>query len=186
MKINREIRAEKVRVIGPDGSQIGILTLREALAEAQKYELDLVEIAPAAKPPVCKIINYGKFMYHVTKKEKESKKAHHQVKVKEIKVKPNIDIHDFQTKAKHARDFLLKGNKVRVSCMFRGREMLHMELGEKVIVRMSEELADISAVESPMKRMGRILHVVLVPQKSKNQEKKRAQNEDQEGSEEQI
>jgi translation initiation factor IF-3 len=167
LRINREIRAEKVRVIGKDGKQIGVLDIRDALAKAEEDKLDLIEISPTAKPPVCRIIDYGKYRYQQTKKEKESKKAQHLVKVKEIKMKPNIDTHDFETKLKHAKEFILKGNKVRVSCFFRGREMLHMDLGEKVVMRMCKELSEISIIEMPMKRMGRTITLVLAPQVNK-------------------
>ena len=125
--------------------------------------LDLVEIAPTAKPPVAKIIDYGKLRYHQAKKEKDSKKAQVQIKVKEVKLKPNIDTHDFQTKVKHARDFLLKGNKVRISIMFRGREMLHIDLGEKVVRQFCEELSDIAIVEATPKMLGRTITTVLAP-----------------------
>lgn len=163
MRINREIRADKLRVITEDGQQLGILTLREALMRAEEMGLDLVEIAPTAKPPVAKIIDYGKLRYHQAKKEKDSKKAQVQIKVKEVKLKPNIDTHDFQTKVKHAREFILKSNKVRVSMMFRGREMLHLDLGEKVMRQFCTELEDISLVEAPPKLMGRTMTTVLAP-----------------------
>jgi len=171
LRINRAIRADKVRVIDQDGRQVGILTVRDALAQAERAGLDLVEISPNAKPPVCKIIDYGKFKYQQTKKEKESKKAQHQIKVKEIKVKPNIDQHDLQTKIKRAREFLSKGNKVRVTCMFRGREMLHIDVGDKVVRKICEELEDISQKEAPIKRFGRTLSTVLVPTKEKKSQK---------------
>ncbi|HSW87089.1 MAG TPA: translation initiation factor IF-3 [Rhabdochlamydiaceae bacterium] len=163
MRINREIRAPKVRVIDKDGNQLGILTLGEALIKAEQSGLDLIEIAPTAEPPVCKIIDYGKYRYQLTKKEKESKKSQHQVKVKEVKIKPNTDEHDLQVKLKHAREFVSKGNKVRITCVFRGREMLHPEFGEKVVHRMCEDLADVATPESPAKMMGRSLSVVLAP-----------------------
>ncbi len=163
MRINREIRADKLRVITEDGEQVGILTLREALAKAEEMGLDLVEIAPTAKPPVAKIIDYGKFRYALAKKEKDSKKAQVQIKVKEIKLKPNIDTHDFETKLKHARDFISKGNKVRITMMFRGREMLHLNLGQSVINQFCEELADIATVESTPRLMGRSMTTVLAP-----------------------
>lgn len=163
MRINREIRADKLRVISESGEQLGVMTLRDALAMAETAGLDLVEIAPTAKPPVAKIIDYGKFRYHQQKKEKDSKKAQVQIKVKEIKLKPNIDTHDFQTKLKHAREFLVKGNKVRISIMFRGREMLHIDLGEKVVRQFCQELSDISVVEAPPKMMGRTITTVLAP-----------------------
>lgn len=163
MRINREIRADRLRVVSEAGEQLGVMTLREALMKAEEAGLDLVEIAPTAKPPVAKIIDYGKFRYHQQKREKDSKKAQIQIKVKEVKLKPNIDTHDFDTKVKHARDFLVKGNKVRISIMFRGREMLHIDLGEKVVKQFCEELADVSVVEAPPKMMGRTITTVLVP-----------------------
>lgn len=163
MRINREIRADRLRVITEAGEQLGILTLREALARAEEMGLDLVEIAPTAKPPVAKIIDYGKLRYHQAKKEKESKKAQVQIKVKEIKLKPNIDTHDFQTKLKHAREFLLKGNKVHISIMFRGREMLHLDLGQKVVQQFCEDLSDVSILEASPKLMGRTMTTVLAP-----------------------
>ena len=163
MRINREIRADRLRVITESGEQLGVLTLRDALAKAEEMGLDLVEIAPTAKPPVAKIIDYGKFRYHQAKKEKEGKKAQVQIKVKEIKLKPNIDTHDFETKVKHARDFLAKGNKVRVTIVFRGREMLHIDLGQRVVDQFCQQLADMSVLESPPKLMGRAMSTVLAP-----------------------
>ena len=152
-----------MRVISENGEQLGVLTLREAITMAEAAGLDLVEIAPTAKPPVAKIIDYGKYRYHQQKKEKDSKKAQVQIKVKEVKLKPNIDTHDFQTKLKHAREFLLKGNKVRISIMFRGREMLHINLGEKVVKQFCNELSDIATVETPPKMMGRTITTILTP-----------------------
>ena len=173
MRINRQIRANKVRVISKEGTQIGIIFLSEALSLAEKEELDLVEIAPNATPPVCKIINYNKFRYQQLKKEKESKKAQHQIKIKEIKFKPNIDTHDFLTKEKHAKEFLEKGYKVRITCKFRGREMLHMDLGEKVVQKLIDDLKEIAVVETPLKRMGRHVTTVLAPQIKNIKEKKK-------------
>jgi translation initiation factor IF-3 len=163
LRINREIRAPRVRVIDKDGGQLGVLTLIDALTRAEAAGLDLVEIAPGAEPPVCKIIDYGKYRYQQTKKEKENKKSQHVVKVKEIKVKPNTDEHDLLTKLRHAREFIIKGNKVRITCMFRGREMLHTEFGQKVMQRMCNELSDVATPESPPKMLGRSLSVVLAP-----------------------
>ena len=163
MRINKEIRAQQVRVIGIDGEQAGILSLREAMALAEDFNVDLVEIAPTATPPVCKIIDYGKFRYEQTKRERESKKSQHQIKVKEVKLKPNINDNDFDVKLNRARKFLEKGNKVKVTCMFRGREMAHPEVGEAVVKRMCEGLEDLGTVESPMKRFGRAINVVLAP-----------------------
>ncbi len=163
LRINREIRVPKVRVVDEDGGQVGVLTLLEALTRAEQAGLDLVEIAPNAEPPVCKIIDYGKYRYQLTKKEKEQKKAQHQVKVKEIKIKPNTDDHDIEVKMKHAREFIAKGNKVRVTCMFRGREMLHSEYGRRAVQKFCDDLADVAAPESPPKMLGRNLSVVLAP-----------------------
>lgn len=163
LRINREIRAPKVRVIDRDGGQVGVVTLAEALAKAEAVGLDLVEIAPSADPPVCKIIDFGKYRYQLTKKEKEQKKSQHQVKVKEVKIKPNTDEHDLTTKTKHAREFIIKGNKVRLTCVFRGREMLHPEFGQRVVQRICEDLSDIASPESPARMLGRSLSVVLAP-----------------------
>lgn len=163
LRINREIRAPKVRVIDKDGGQVGVLNLAEALAKAEAAGLDLVEIAPSADPPVCKIIDFGKYRYQLTKKEKEQKKSQHQVKVKEIKIKPNTDEHDLITKMKHAREFIAKGNKVRLTCVFRGREMMHPEFGQRVVQRLCDDLSDIATPESPAKMLGRNLSVVLAP-----------------------
>lgn len=167
LRINRQIRAPKVRVIGPEGDQVGVLLLKDALLKAQEAHLDLVEIAPNAEPPVCKIVDYGKFRYDQTKREKESKKLQHQVKVKEVKLKPNIDEHDLQTKLKQARQFLEKGNKVKITCMFRGREMAHTDLGMKVVQSFCKGLEDIALVEAPPKLLGRSLIGVLAPAPTK-------------------
>ncbi len=181
MRINREIRAPRLRVITEAGDQLGILSLREALEKAEEMGMDLVEIAPTAVPPVAKIIDYGKFRYHQAKKEKEGKKAQVQIRVKEIKLKPNIDTHDFQTKLKHAREFLIKGNKVRLSIMFRGREMLHIDLGGKVVNQFCNELSDVSIIEATPKLMGRTMTTILAPSgkrpKLKAGEPDRAKNE---------
>lgn len=163
MKINEDIRSSEVRVIGADGAQVGVVSIKEALELAKLAKLDLVEVVPNATPPVCKIVDYGKFRYNQTKKEKNSKKSQHQVKVKEIKLKPNIDEHDLQTKVKHARQFIEKGNKVKVTCMFRGREMAHRDIGTKVVEKFLEGIEDLGGPESPLKWMGRFLTVVIAP-----------------------
>lgn len=167
MRINKDIRAPRVRVISETGEQIGIMTSLDAYRRAQDVGLDLVEIAPNAVPPVVKIIDYGKFQYDQTKREKENKKASHQVKVKEVKIKPNIDEHDLNTKMKKAREFLEKGNKVKFTCMFRGREMAHPEIGEQLVQKVCEDLTDLASVEAPPKRMGRFIHVLLAPSTQK-------------------
>ena len=135
----------------------------EAIAKAELAGLDLVEIAPNAEPPVCKIIDYGKYRYQMTKKEKESKKSQHQVKVKEIKIKPTTDDHDIQVKVKHAREFISKGDKVRITCVFRGRELMHPEIGKKAVDKICEDLSDIATPEMEAKLMGRNLSTVLAP-----------------------
>jgi len=163
LRVNNQIRADKIRVIGSDGKQVGVMSVREAILKAELEGLDLVEISPNATPPVCRIIDYGKFRYQQTKKEKESKKSQHVVKVKEIKFKPNIDQNDLRTKLKHAREFLLKGNKVRVTCTFRGREMLHSNIGEQLLEKVVVELEDVSQIESPKKNLGRVITLVLAP-----------------------
>jgi translation initiation factor IF-3 len=154
-------------VIDKDGGQLGVLTLMEALRKAEEAGLDLVEIAPNADPPVCKIIDFGKFRYQQTKKAKESKKSQHEVKVKEVKIKPNTDEHDILTKLRAAREFIAKGDKVKITCVFRGREMMHPEFGEKVVKRLCDDLKDIAKAESPAKFFGKALTVVLAPEVNK-------------------
>lgn len=171
MRVNKEIRAPRVRLIGPDGDQVGIVSTREALSMAEDAGLDLVEIVAGSEPPVCKVMNYGKFRYDQTKKEKENKKSQHQIKVKEIKLKPNIDDHDFETKKKHLREFILKGNKVKITCTFRGREMAHTKIGEATMNRMITDAEDIATAEAPAKLMGRTMTTVLAPGGKKKVEK---------------
>ncbi len=163
MKHNNQIRAKNVRLIGIDGKQVGVVPLQEALNIAQEAGVDLVEVVPDADPPVCKVIDFGKFRYDQTKRKREGKKAQHQVKVKEVKFKPNIDTHDFEFKLKRARGFLEKGNKVRVVCFFRGREMLHRNRGEKVFASFLENLEDVGTAEAAAKFLGRTLATVVAP-----------------------
>lgn len=153
----------QVRVINHDGEQLGVLSFSEALALAKEAGLDLVEVVASSTPPVCKIIDYGKFRYDQTKREKESRKSQHQVKVKEVKISPNISEHDLEVKQRHAREFLEKGNKVKVSCLFRGREVMHPENGAKLMNRMVTELEDVSMVEASPKLLGRMMILVLAP-----------------------
>ena len=171
MRVNRQIRARTVRVIGPEGDQLGVVSIMEALKMAEEQGLDLVEVVPNSTPPVCKIIDYGKFRYDQSKREKESKRAQHQIKVKEVKVKPNIDEHDFQTKLRRARQFAEKGYKVKVTCMFRGRQMAHPDVGMAVVKRMCDELSDVVQPESPPKMLGRSLTTVLAPVTAKGRKK---------------
>ena len=162
LRINHQIRVREVRVINHEGKMLGVMPTSQALRLAQEIGLDLVEVAPSATPPVCKISDYGKLRYEKTKKEKEQKKGQHQIKVKEVKFKPTIDEHDFQFKLKHAREFLEKGNKVRIICTFRGREVLHPEGGKKAVQRMADELKDVAQEESNQ-FMGKVLTVTLAP-----------------------
>lgn len=170
LRVNRDVRALKVRVITEKGEQLGVMSSREALEKAMEMGLDLVEIAPNANPPVCKIIDYGKFRYQQTKKEKESKKAQHLVKIKEIKVKPNIDKHDLGTKITHAREFIEKGFKVRFTCTFRGREIMFADIGKEVIASICTALADVATPESPPKLLGKNLSLILAPGAKANRE----------------
>lgn len=174
LRINKAIRADKVRVISEEGKQIGVMSVREALSIAEGKNLDLIEISPQAKPPVCKIMDFGKYRYMQAKKEKESKKSQVQIKVKEIKLKPNIDKHDLETKINKAKKFLDKGMKVRVTCTFRGREMLHTEIGESLIQKVFDEVQEIASIEAPVKKMGKIMTVVFAPlgKKAKTMKKK--------------
>ncbi len=167
MRVNQEIRAPNVRVIAHDGEQLGVIPVKDALKLAQDAGLDLVEVVSTSSPPVCKIIDYGKFRYDQTKREKESKKSQHQVKVKEIKLSLNITEHDLDTKLRHAKEFLEKGNKVKISCMFRGREMVHQELGNRLIAKTVSTLEDIAWIETPAKMYGRVLSMVLAPSTKK-------------------
>lgn len=163
MRVNEEIRASQVRVINEKGEQVGVVSLSEALNMADRVGLDLVEIVATSTPPVCKIISFSKFRYDQTKREKESRKSQHHVKVKEIKFKPNINPHDLGVKRRHAQELLEEGHKVKVSCFFRGREMAHTDIGEKLMQQFLQELADVGAAESEAKMFGSTLQVVLAP-----------------------
>ena len=167
MRVNHEIRVPRVRVINQNGEQAGVLTTQEAMAMAQEAGLDLVEVVASSSPPVCKIIDYGKFRYDQTKREKESKKSQHQVKVKEVKISPNISENDLGVKKRQAREFLEKGNKVKVTCVFRGREVAHPENGIKLMQQLTTELEDVSMVEAEAKLLGRMMSLVLGPGKKK-------------------
>lgn len=171
-KINDEIGAPELRVLDSAGQPLGILPRREALRIAQERELDLVEIAPQANPPVCKIIDYGKFVYEQQKREKLQKKAQTQTTLKEVRFKAGTDTHDFDFKTRHAREFLEDGHKVKATVMFKGREILHKELGEVLLQRFIDALADVSKVDQPMRMEGRFLGVMLAPESKKVAKKK--------------
>jgi len=166
-RVNRQIRAKEVRLIDENGKQIGIVPLQEALRIANEKGLDLVEIAPNANPPVCKILDYGKFLYELKKKEKEAKKKQreHAIEVKDMMLSLRIDEHDLKVKLKHMREFRTDGDKVRVRIRFRGREHLHPELGDKLVNRIVEELSDVGQLESPVKKEGNFLVFSLLPKK---------------------
>lgn len=159
--INEQIRDREVRVIDQDGEQLGIMSVREALEKAEEAGLDLVKIAPKAKPPVCKIVDYGKFRYEQTRREKEAKKKQKTVEIKEIRLSPNIGTNDLNTKASNARKFLSKGNRVKVTVRFRGREMAHTQNGRAILDTFAETLSDISQVEKEPKMEGRNMSMVL-------------------------
>ena len=166
-QINEEIRDKEVRVVTDDGEQLGIMSAAEALKIAESKNLDLVKIAPMAKPPVCKIMDYGKFRFEKAKKEKEAKKNQKTIEIKEIRLSLNIDTHDFETKINHARKFIAAGNKVKVSIRFRGREMAHPELGLTIMKRCAEAMADCASIEKPAKLEGRQMLMFLAPKSSK-------------------
>ena len=159
--INERIRDKEVRLIGQDGEQLGIMSARDAMKLAREADLDLVKIAPGAKPPVCKIIDYGKYRYEMARKEKEAKKKQKTMEVKEVRLSPNIDVNDLNTKANHARKFLGKGDKVKVTLRFRGREMAHMASSKHVLDDFAEMLKDVAVVEKAAKVEGRSMTMFL-------------------------
>ena len=161
LMINEQIRDKEVRLIGPDGAQLGIVSSREAFAKAQEAGLDLVKIAPQAKPPVCKIIDYGKYRYELSRKEKEAKKKQKTIDIKEVRLSPNIDTNDLKTKVNAARKFLSKGDRVKVTLRFRGREMAHMSSSKHVLDDFAELLTDIAVVEKAPKIEGRSMTMFL-------------------------
>ena len=159
--INEQIRDREVRLIGPDGEQIGVVSSREAQKIADEAGLDLVKIAPNAKPPVCKVIDYGKYRYDLARKEKDAKKKQKTVELKEIRLSPNIDTNDLNTTMNAAKKFLAKGNKVKITLRFRGREMAHMNSSKHILDDLAEQLSDIAVVEKAPKIEGRSIGMVL-------------------------
>ncbi|MBR6329419.1 MAG: translation initiation factor IF-3 [Lachnospiraceae bacterium] len=160
--INEQIRDREVRLIGEDGEQLGIMSSREAQALADEAGLDLVKIAPQAKPPVCRIVDYGKFRYEQSRKQKEAKKKQKTIEIKEIRMSPNIDVNDLNTKVAAARKFLEKGNRVKVTLRFRGREMAHMQAGKHILDDFAEALAEVASIEKEPKVEGRNMTMFLV------------------------
>ncbi len=163
IRINERIRVPQVRLIDTTGEQIGVVPTREALRMALEKGFDLVEISPTAKPPVCKIMDYGKYKYELNKKAKSAKKKQHIIQMKEMRMRPKIEEHDYQFKLKHIREFIEKGNKVKVFVEFRGREMAHQELGQKIILRLEEDLKDLGIIEQKAKMEGRNLSLTFMP-----------------------
>ena len=161
--MNQQIRLSPVRLIAHDGEQLGVVPIEEALRAAQERGLDLVEVAPLARPPVVKIMDYGKYRFEQAKAARAAKKKQHVIHIKEVKYRPGIDEHDFEFKTRHAREFLKEGNKVKVTMMFRGRQLAHPELGQEVLNRVLEALKEVAKVETEAKLDGRNMTMVLAP-----------------------
>ncbi len=166
--MNADIKLPRVRLVDHDGEQVGIVPLAQALRRARELDLDLVEVAPQADPPVCRIMDYGKHRYEQGQKEKEARRRQSQITVKEIKMRPKISDNDYGTKAGHVRRFLLDGAKVRASIMFRGREMTHTELGLRLLDRLAEDMSELATIEASPKVDGRNMVMVLAPLKAKD------------------
>ncbi len=160
-RLNESIRAVEVRVIDPDGDQLGVMSVDDALEKAEEYELDLVEVAPSARPPVCRIMDYGKYKYQQKKRSADARKKGARVELKEIKLRPKTDEHDLQTKLRHARRFLENHNKVKITVNFRGREITHPEIAREMLERAAEQLSDVSDVEQPARMEGRNMVMML-------------------------
>lgn len=166
-QINEEIRDKEVRLVGETGEQLGIMSAAEALQKAEEAELDLVKISPSATPPVCKLMDYGKFRFEQAKRDKEARKNQHVVEIKEIRMSPGIDIGDFNTKLRNAQKFIADGNRVKVSVRFRGREMAHTDIGRDLLTRFAEQCADIANLDRPAKLEGRMMSIFLSPKAGK-------------------
>jgi translation initiation factor IF-3 len=166
-RVNERIRAPELRVIGEDGKQLGIMTRNEALALAREQQIDLVEVAPQAEPPVCRLMDFGKFQYERAKKEREARRAQKQIEVKEIRLRPKTGEHDIAVGLRRARKFLLDGSKVKVRVRFRGREITHPEVATELLDRVAGDLADVSEIEQHPGLEGRSLLMILAPKSSK-------------------
>jgi translation initiation factor IF-3 len=163
VRINEHIRVPEVRLIGADGQQVGVMPIKEALAQAAEAHLDLVEVAPQASPPVCRIMDYGKFKYQQSKKQQEARRRATTIQVKEVKVRPKIEEHDMGFKLRNARRFLEDGDKVKISVIFRGREIAHTDRGFRILAQMAEALAEVGNVEQNPKLEGRNLSMIVTP-----------------------
>jgi len=170
-RVNEEITAPEVRVVDAQGKTIGIMRRREALEYAQRVGLDLIEVAPQAQPPVCKLMDYSKFAYELQKKERHQRRQQQQHQIKEIRFKANTDVHDFNFKVRHAREFLLDGHKVKATVLFRGREILYTERGEELLNRFWKALEDIGKLDQPAKLEGRMMTLIVSPDRVKIQRK---------------
>ena len=163
MRVNRQIRISPVRVIGADSSQLGIMEVDAALRLAEEAGLDLVEVAPTARPPVVRVMDYGKYKFEMAKQARQAKKKQHVIELKEVKFRPGIGDHDFATKTGHARRFLEEKNKVKVTMMFRGRQIAHPEIGRAVVDRVAQVLADVAKIEMDAKMEGKSMTMILTP-----------------------
>ena len=183
-RLNDEITARECRLIDFEGNQMGVFSVREAQRIADEAGLDLVEIAPNAEPPVCRIMDYGKFKYDQAMKAKQARKNQTKIEVKEMKFRPKIDIGDYTTKKKHVLRFLEAGNKVKITIMFRGREMAHPDLGLSILERLADDLKDVAVIENQPKMEGRNMHMLIAPLPASAKKKKEtAKSEDEEGNE---
>jgi translation initiation factor IF-3 len=165
VRVNEMIRAKQVRVVDDELGNLGVMTPEEGMVQARARELDLVEVAPEASPPVCRIMNYGKFQYQKSKRAHEAKKHQKQVIIKEVKFRPRTDDHDYEFKKNHILRFLSEGNKAKASVVFRGREMTHQDLGQRLLRRLVEEIKDLAEIERPPKMEGYALVAILAPKK---------------------
>ena len=166
LMINEQIRDREIRLIGEDGEQLGIMSARDAMKLAREANLDLVKIAPTAKPPVCKIIDYGKYRYEQARKEKEARKKQKTIEVKEVRLSPNIDTNDLNTKVTQARKFVSSGNKVKVAVRFRGRELAHTAVGKTILEDFAQKLSDIAVIDKPAKLEGKSMVMFLVEKRN--------------------
>ena len=166
VRVNRQIRISPVRVISPEGAQMGIMSVEEALTAAEDHGLDLVEVAPNARPPVVRIMDYGKFKYEEARKARVARKKQHHIQIKEVKMRPGIEPHDFEFKVRHALRFLDEGNKVKATMMFRGRQMAHPKIGHDVLMRFAEAVDELGKVEVQPSMEGRTMTMILAPKKT--------------------
>ena len=170
-QINEEIRDKEVRLVSATGEQLGIMSAREALEKAMEADLDLVKISPTAVPPVCKLMDYGKFKFEQTKREKEAKKNQRVVEIKEVRMSPSIDVNDFNVKLRNAQKFLGEGNRVKVTVRFRGREMAHTDIGKNLLVKFAEECGEVATLDKEPKLDGRHMSIFLSPKTAKETKK---------------